>query len=175
MTLSHLAEPSGRPLLASLRMAAAGVLLAVLAACSGSSTPDPTTAGLTLQATAQVNPNAAGQPAPVVVRIYELKATSVFDSAEFSQLFYDDRATLGGDMLDRKEVEIAPGQTVERNDTLSSETRYLAFVAGYRDLSNATWRTKVAVESETDNTILVTIDALSINAKIVESAWWDIF
>lgn len=151
------------------------VAAAILAACSGSSTPDPTTAGLTVQATEKINPNAAGTASPVVVRIYELKATSVFDTAEFSQLFYDDQATLGGDMLDRREIEIAPGQTIERTDTLSSETRYLGFIAGYRDLSNATWRGKVSIESETDNTVLVTVDALSISAKIVESSWWNIF
>lgn len=147
----------------------------VLAACSGSSAPDPTSAGLTVQATARINPNSQGQPSPVVLRIYELKATSVFDTAEFSQLFYNDQATLGGDMLNRRELELAPGQTVERTDTLSSETRFLGFVAGYRDLSNATWRARVPVESETDNAILVTVDALSINSKIIESSWWNIF
>lgn len=154
---------------------ATATVVALMSACSGSSTPDPTTAGLTIQATDKINPNAAGTASPVVVRIYELKATSTFDTAEFSQLFYDDQATLGGDMLDRREVEIAPGQTIERTDTLSSETRYLGFIAGYRDLSNATWRGKVPVQSETDNTILVTVDALSINSKVVESSWWNIF
>lgn len=154
---------------------AAMAAVALMSACSSSSAPDPTTAGLTIQATDKINPNGAGTASPVVVRIYELKATSTFDTAEFSQLFYDDQATLGGDMLDRREVEIAPGQTIERTDTLSSETKYLGFIAGYRDLSNATWRGKVQVQSETDNTILVTIDALSINSKVVESSWWNIF
>lgn len=177
------ARPSGRGATSGFRgigryarLSAAALLAAVmLSACSGSSTPDPTTAGLTIQATDKINPNASGTASPVVVRIYELKATSTFDTAEFSQLFYNDQATLGGDMLDRREVEIAPGQTVERTDTLSSETRYLGFIAGYRDLSNATWRGKVPVQSETDNTILVTVDALSLNSKVIESSWWNIF
>lgn len=158
------------------RLYLATVLAAVLvSACSNSSVPDPTTAGLTIQATDTVNPNASGTASPVVLRVYELKTTSIFDTAEFSQLFYDDQATLGGDMLDRREIEIAPGQTIERTDTLSSETKYLGFIAGYRDLSNATWRSKVPVQSETDNIILVTVDALSINSKVVESSWWNIF
>ena len=149
--------------------------LVLLSACSGNSAPDPTSAGMTIQATDNINPNVAGTPSPVVVRIYELKSTSTFDTSEFSQLFYNDQATLGGDMLNRREVEIAPGQTVERTDTLSSETRYLGFIAGYRDLSNATWRGKIPIASETSNTVLVTVDALSINSKIVESSWWNIF
>lgn len=150
------------------------VLLGTLAAC-GDSTPDPTTAVLTLRSTTQINPNASGQPAPVVVRIYELKATSIFDSAEFTELFYSDQATLGGDMLGRKEIEIAPGQQLDQTVTLSGETRFIGFVAGYRDLTNATWRGKIAIEPEEENSILITVDALSINAKIPEGSWWNIF
>lgn len=154
-------------------VAAAAIVL--VSACSGNSTPDPTTASMTVQATDKINPNVGGTASPVVVRIYELKATSTFDTAEFTQLFYDDQATLGGDMLNRQEIEIAPGKTVERNSTVSSETKFLGFIAGYRDLSNATWRGKVPIKSETDNTVLVTVDALSINTKVVERSWWKIF
>jgi len=157
------------------RPGALAIFLAGLLAGCGDSTPDPTTMTLTITTTKNLNPNSAGDPAPVVLRVYELKASSTFDGAEFSELFYDDRKTLGGDMLDRHEYEIAPAKSIDKAETISGDTKYVGFIAGYRDISKATWRAKVPIEAETDNPITVTVDALSMTAKIVESSWYDIF
>ena len=54
------------------------LVLAVVAGCAG--TPKPTPARITLVAAADVNPDIEGHPAPIVVRIYQLKEEGGFNS-----------------------------------------------------------------------------------------------
>ena len=150
-------------------------LLMGLAACSSDSTPDPTTATISILATEQLNPNVDGSPAPVVVILYELKSKSTFESAEFPQLFYDGRATLGGDLLGIQELEIKPGLKEDRMEDFSPETRILGVVAGYRNLNNATWRASTAITPEQENSVLLTIDSLALSLRPASTPWWKFF
>ena len=55
-----------------------------------------------------VNPDRAGRPSPIVVRIYELKATAAFSGADFFALFDNEQATLSGELVGREEFELQP-------------------------------------------------------------------
>lgn len=156
--------------------AAASLLVAVLVlhGC-GSSTPDPTTVAMTITASSTINPNTDSQPSPVVIRIYQLKADSIFKAAEFPDLFYDAQKTLGGDMLGFKEYNVKPGETRDYNDTISGESRFLGVVAGFRDLDNATWRVIEPVEAEDDNEFNLKIDSLSIALQAPSGGFLGIF
>ena len=85
-------------------------------------------------------PNSASEPSPVVLRVYQLKSDSAFHTAEFADIFYDDRKVLGSDLLGRKEFDLKPGVQVAYNDTISHEARYIGVIAGFRDIKSATWR-----------------------------------
>jgi type VI secretion system VasD/TssJ family lipoprotein len=73
-------------------------------------TSDATTMALHFDAVAGLNPGANGQPAPVRVRIYELKNTASFARADYFALAERAQATLGADLIDQDEVLVQPGQ-----------------------------------------------------------------
>lgn len=146
----------------------------VLAGC-GSSTPDPTIVAMTINATNSINPNSDSEPSPVVLRIYQLKSDSAFNAAEFSEIFYNDRKVLGGDLLGQKEFNVKPGDSLTYDDTVSPETRYLGIVAGFRDIDNATWRLVEAAAPESENNLLLNVDTLSVSFQRPSSSWWRIF
>jgi len=58
-----------------------------------------------------VNPDRAGRPSPIVVRIYELKATAAFSGADFFALFDNEQATLSGELVGREEFQLQPGES----------------------------------------------------------------
>jgi type VI secretion system protein VasD len=134
----------------------------VLAGC-GSSTPDPTIVAMTFNATSSINPNSDSEPSPVVLRIYRLKSDSAFNAAEFSEIFYNDRKVLGGDLLEQKEFNVKPGDSLTYDDTVSPETRYLGIIAGFRDIDNATWRLIETATPEGENNLLLNVDTLSVS------------
>jgi type VI secretion system protein VasD len=146
----------------------------VLAGC-GSSTPDPTTVAMTINATSSINPNSDSEPSPVVLRIYQLKSDAAFNAAEFSEIFYNDRKVLGGDLLGQKEFNVKPGDSLTYDDTVSPETRYLGIVAGFRDIDNATWRLIESAAPESENNLLLNVDTLSVSFQRPSSSWWRIF
>ncbi len=146
-------------------------LLLTLTGCAGSSQPDPTEVSFSLGATKGLNPNSKGEPSPAVVQIYELAQTSVFEGAQFSELFYDGRKTLGGDLLGAVALTLKPGEEITRDYKFSSQTKFLGILVGYRDIANAKWREVVAVESEDSNDVVVTVDALSVSVA-VDDSWF---
>jgi type VI secretion system protein VasD len=142
-------------------LAAAAVLLA--GACAGKP-PAPkigTLAG-TIEATAHANPDGRGRPSPVVVKIFELRAHSAFDNADFFSLADRERDALGTDLVRKDEYTLRPGERVALDRTLDAETRYLGLLAGYRDLERSRWRTGIAVAPNDVNRLLVRLDAAGL-------------
>jgi len=162
------------------RHAAAALLLSVLASC-GSPTPPPPLPPLPpppppptvvlgqVITGANVNPDVNGRPSPVVVRIYDLKSISAFDSAEFFSLWDKDQATLGPEMISREEYLMTPGEQkrFERAPTDGSGLSYLGVVAAFRDLEHARWRAAVAVPHNRTTRVIVTVNGhdVAVEAK----------
>jgi len=160
--------------IAGLASVAAVAAMLSLGAC-GSSTPDPTTVSMSIAATGSINPNSSSEPSPVVLRIYQLKSDSAFKAAEFSEIFYNDRKVLGGDLLGQKEYNVKPGDKLTYDDTVSPETRYIGVIAGFRDIDNATWRTLEPATPEGENVWILNVDTLSISFQKPSSSWWNPF
>ena len=163
-----------RAAIGGLRRSAVLAAVLVLTAC-GSSTPYPTTVSMTISASASINPNSSSEPSPVVLRIYQLKSDSAFKAAEFSEMFYNDRKVLGGDLLGQKEFNVKPGGKLTYDDTVSPETRYIGIVAGFRDIDNATWRIIETATPADQNAFIVSVDSLSVSFQRPSSSWWNIF
>lgn len=149
------------------RLVGAGLLAVLLAACGTS----PTKLSLDITASGTLNPNSENQPSPVVLRVYELKTPDGFNGAGFFDLFDNDTKTLGGDLLGKREFEIAPGQKTSYNNQISPESQYVGILAGYRDVDNATWRTTAPVEAETTNSFIVRLEQLAVSLS-QPSSWW---
>ncbi len=138
--------------------------LGALGACGAS----PTRTSLNLSAAAGLNPNQAAQPSPLVVRVYELKSVDTFNQLQFFDLFDQDVAKLGADLLNRRELEIQPGATVTWQREADPAARFVGAIAGYRDLTNITWRASVALRAEARNTINLRLDERSMTVTLAQ-------
>ncbi len=116
--------------------------LSLLAACAGSS---PGSVDLTITAAKDINPDPAGRPSPVVLRIYQLAGGTQFQAADFFQLFEKETPTLGPDLVGREEVTIAPGATRTLSIALKPNAQAIGIAASFRDIDKATWRAVVEV------------------------------
>ncbi|MGC3895276.1 type VI secretion system lipoprotein TssJ [Pseudomonas urmiensis] len=127
--------------------------LALLSACSKDASvapvADQAAAGhavtLYFSAAEGLNPGASGIPAPVRVRIYELKNSAAFARADYFALAERAQATLAADLLDQDEVLLQPGEQLSVERPLDPATRQIGLVVGYREIDQAQWRSVLPV------------------------------
>lgn len=119
-----------------------------LAGCAGASPPKPTTASAVLAVAPDANPDETGRASPVVVRVYELKQADAFNSAGYFALMEHEQATLGDSLVHREEFELSPGETRTLTLDIPPGVRYLAAIAGYRQIRSATWKASAAVPDQ---------------------------
>jgi type VI secretion system protein VasD len=133
----------------------------LLAGCA--SGPKPPGISAAVSANAAVNPDARNRPSPIVVRIYELKSPATFESADFFSLFEKDRETLAADLLARDEFVLRPGEskTIEREG--KPETRYIAVLAGFREVERSVWRATAPLVGGQKNIVKITLDARAVS------------
>ena len=145
-------------------LAIASVAYAALVGCGGAAPPPPppTIAALTMTAAADANPDASGAAAPVVVRVYQLAGTAAFEQADFFQLYNNDQAVLGADLLGRDEVTITPGGTQQLVKELKPGVTAIGVVAAFRDIQHANWRATTVPPANKTTAITVTIQGLNV-------------
>jgi type VI secretion system protein VasD len=141
-------------------------LLTLLAGCPAPPPPPPpTVVNLTLKAGPDINPNPAGQPAPVAVRVYQLGSAAGFESADFFPLYNHDATTLGADLVKREEYFLAPGQTKTVTLTPMDPVKAVGVFAGWRDFQHATWRATAPIPAHQTTNVAVTIGHGGITIK----------
>lgn len=148
------------------RHAAAAIgVAALLAGCASKPKPvEPTRVDAVIQVSAQANPSTSHRPSPVLVRIYELKATGAFDSADFISLYQREQATLAADLVAKDEFMLTPGESKPFVKTLAPETRFLGVTAAFRDVEHAKWRSTFAVAPAQNARVVIRVGELSIEA-----------
>lgn len=124
--------------------------------------PKPKILTIELQAAPNLNPNINGRPSPVVVRLYELKSTAQFQSADFISLFEKDQSLLGGDVAVREEFVLSPGESKSIRREFGADSKFIAVMAAFRDLERATWRGSIPLDLTRDNAIAVRFEASTI-------------
>ena len=102
--------------------------------------PKPTIFQVNLGVAPDVNPDARGRASPVVARLFELKSLASFENADFASLFDRDKETLGNDLVAKEEMVLQPGENRKFTRELNAQTRFVAVVAGYRDIERSRWR-----------------------------------
>jgi type VI secretion system protein VasD len=126
----------------------------------------PTSVSGTVSAAADLNPSISLRPSPLLVRVYELKAATAFDKADFIALYNADQATLGGELVARDEFMIQPGESRPYQRTLAPETRYLAVFGAYRNLERAVWRAITPVQAGKAQKLLIQAGSLALSMAV---------
>jgi type VI secretion system protein VasD len=148
------------------------VLVALLGGCGGPEPPPPpppppppTVMDMTLNGAADLNPDGAGRPSPLTVRVYRLKSTTRLDGADFFQLFDQEKAVLGDTVTDREELVLTPGGRQELTAELPPDVHFIGVAASYRDIDNAVWHRAVPVQANRTNLIDATFGSRNIDLK----------
>lgn len=156
-----------------MRIAAAAggfVLLAgTLTACGG---PSPTRLAMTVTASAGLNPNSKNQPSPTTIAIYDLKSPTAFTSADFDALYYDGSATLGADLLGRKQLSMLPGQSFVLKDNAAPGTNFIGVVAGFRSPEGGAWRALLPITRGERNKIEIHLAPTSVTIAEPPPGGW---
>ncbi len=134
--------------------------------------PDPTVVEASVRVASDANPDTRDRPSPIKVRFYLLKSANVLRNAGFFELKEQDRELLGDDVRLREEMVFKPGAETQlelkipAEETSEDERLFLAVIAGYWDLDNATWRAvqEIEVNETTKAVIEVKRSAVSISA-----------
>ena len=135
----------------------------IAAACGGG--PPPTVVDINFVAAADVNPDVSGRPSPIFVRVYQLGATTGFESADYFQLHDKDAALLGPSLLDRQELPLTPGASQKLSITAKPGTNAIGIVASYRDIDHAQWRGQAPVAPGKTTKLEVKLDKLAVSVK----------
>lgn len=137
----------------SLSPVLAGLSLLALAACaSPPPPPTPTVVELGITGAADMNDGA-----PARVKVYYLKAPAAFAAADFFALFEAPEATLGADLLDIDELQLAPGRMVTASKSFDTPPAALGVVAAFRDVGGPGFRAIQPLAPNTANTVPVTL------------------
>ena len=101
---------------------------------------------IALSAAEDLNPDDKSRPSPILVRLYELRSAVVFEKTDYFSFNSNDRVMLGEDLLVRDEMILRPGEKKYLRRKSHPDIEALGWVAGYRNLAQADWRTVVRVE-----------------------------
>lgn len=96
-------------------------------------------AAFTVGAASDVNPNSAGRPSPVVVRVYQLRSDALFRAADFDKLYAEDQAILGQDLLRRDDYTLMPREQRTQEVELPDQARVICALAAFQSISTAEW------------------------------------
>jgi type VI secretion system protein VasD len=114
------------------------IVLELCGCAGGASKPTPAKAALV--AASDVNPDIEGHPAPIVVRVYELKEAGAFNGADYFRLIDKEQEALGPTLVSREEYELQPGESRTWELKIPPEAHFVGAAAGFRDLPNSRWK-----------------------------------
>ncbi|WP_250654801.1 type VI secretion system lipoprotein TssJ [Alkalimarinus coralli] len=127
------------------------LLISVLTGCASWVESDITKLDIRFTASGDLNPDISGRPSPLVVRMYELKAPSIFENADFYSLYDYGNETLGPDFVAMEELTLKPGEQLDMKLALQEGTNYIAILGAYRDMNKANWRRVFPVSVKNKN------------------------
>ena len=129
---------------------------------------------LSIYAGAGLNTDAQGRSNAVVVKVYRLRNNATFLGASYEALVdaTREKAALGQDLLDVREVMLVPGQKLEFKEKLPVDTGFLAIAALFRTPSSDRWRYSFPVDAVNAKGVIVGVHgcALTVSQGTVSGA-----
>jgi type VI secretion system protein VasD len=132
-----------------------GAAVLVLTGCGTS----PTRLEAKVAAGEDANKDEHGRSLPIVVRVYELKSTGGFQSADFFSIYDQEAATLGGDLLAREELQLRPGEEQQIVREVAPDAQHLGVVGAFRQVDKARWRATHPLKTGETNKVEIKIGA----------------
>ena len=118
-----------------------------------------------LHAAQRLNTDAEGRPLALVARIYKLRQSAAFEQAAYDS-FLDaqkEKAVLGADLMEVKEVLLVPGQRYEIEEKVSKEAYFIGVVALFRAPAAQRWRATFAAADAERGGITVGLHACALS------------
>ena len=139
------------------------VFIVGLTGCFGG--PSPTKIKGNIATSQDVNPDIAGQPSPVVLRVFQLRSPGPFMKADFFELYENENATLGDNLIKSDEFHLQPGQSIEYNTKFDSDAKYVGVIAAFRDWENARWREMVSLPDKRKVHLNIMLESLAVSVS----------
>jgi type VI secretion system protein VasD len=124
------------------------------------------TVELHIAGTRDLNAGEDGQGLSTVVRLYRLRDQTGFLSMPYSEFGAADKekASLGADLVDVKELVLAPGQILDLQEKMPGDIRYLGVVALLRAPDPQRWRFAFSLAEADSQPIAVAVNACAMTA-----------
>src|SRR5262245_36394624 len=126
-----------------------------------------------ITAAADLNPNRSGRPSPVALYVFQLKSREAFDNADYFSLTAAEATVLGGDLIERSQLMLQPGEARPMEAEFDEGARFIGFVAAFRDIENAQWRGVVELPDKgflkkmfSRTKLSIALDKLAVNASL---------
>ncbi|WP_215408764.1 type VI secretion system lipoprotein TssJ [Janthinobacterium sp. JC611] len=129
----------------------------------------PRNVSIRLHAAQRLNTDTAGRPLALVARIYKLRQSAAFEQAPYDS-FLDaqrEKAALGADLMEVKEVLLVPGQRYEVQEKVSKEAYFIGVVALFRAPAAQRWRATFAAADAERGGITVGLHACALSVSNV--------
>jgi type VI secretion system protein VasD len=107
-----------------------------------------------------INPNDAGAPAPVAVRLYFLTSAARFQRADVFALTDQEKATLADEGTPAEEAIVRPGERRTIKPELPKGTKFLGVVVLFRDIDRARWRAVAPLAASGPNRLTLKVDGI---------------
>lgn len=122
-------------------------VLGLLVACSsqrssvGAALNLTTDLHLNISANEEINPDHTQRPSPVVIRLYELKDVSVFEKADFIDIYERDQDLLSTSLVARHLLKpVIPGEERQERLVLKPDTTHVGLFAEFAQYQGASYK-----------------------------------
>jgi type VI secretion system protein VasD len=143
-------------------------LLGYLVGCASKAAPEPSPASLggEVTADADLNLSANARPSPLPLRLFELRAATAFNRADFLSLYQADLQALGAELLAREELVLAPGESRVLQKVLNPDTRFIGVFGAYRAFERAVWRAVAPVQPGKRHQLQIRAASLAVSLQL---------
>jgi type VI secretion system protein VasD len=124
----------------------------------------PRNVALQLHAGTNLNAGNTDRPLSLLTRVYKLKQTGAFYSAPYEAFLSPEKekAALGADLIEVRELNMIPGQLYSVTEKVSRESAYVGIVTLFRTPAAQRWRAAFVAKDAEGLGIIVGLHACSL-------------
>lgn len=126
----------------------------------------------TVESDTNPDDTSAQAPSPLVVRIYELADRKQFENAQFRDIYFNDKKTLGDDFIKKHTLKaLLPGTKRKDQLKLKEGTAYVGLFAEFVQYKDANYKVVIPVDEH-----LTTIQDIRLSyhsMSLIKPQYWD--